>query len=81
LAESRVVGWLSRSAERWYNGAPSDRQNISNVRAVRVEGPDPAYRGQTRYYTLMGPFPRSYGVEGLPDWIDQWIADNYGEFI
>jgi hypothetical protein len=33
-----------------------------------------------RYYTLIGPFPREYGIKGLPDWIDQWIEENYGEF-
>lgn len=80
MAQSRIVGWLSRSAGRWYTGAPSTRQNIRNVNAVRVEGPDPSSRGQMRYYTLIGPFPREYGIKGLPDWIDQWIEENYGEF-
>lgn len=82
MAESRVAAWLSTKDNRWREGRPKKarpgRFNVpmGNVRALRIEGPDPD--GGTRWYTLRGPFPGS--PDDLEDWLDEWIEENYGEF-
>lgn len=86
MARSRIGAWLSGNDDRWRSGAPQTARpgpynvTMGNVRALRIEGPDPqGSPGDSRWYTLVGPFPGDPWE--LEDWIDEWIGENYGEFL